>query len=276
MDELELQGKIYISSKRASQITGYAKDYVGQLARGNKLPATRVGRAWYVEKAALLAHAGEKGPVNTVGASDTPIEERVAEVARLYSLAQLKQQGMKKDPFSTWGSIHYLEDERDLFPQLVAKEVSEKVAIHKISTTPQNIASSSIRTRFVPSRVDGIALKKTCHSVKTLEEPLSVAKKHLSAKYSSKNIFMYSGLAFGVLLALVFVTSSKESIPVVSQNIAFSGSLDESTVLISEFFRGIFSGGIELLKSFLELLWGSLEIFFAEGVDFVLGLFVSQ
>ncbi len=57
MDELLIKGKKYISSKRASELTGYVKDYVGQLVRMGKLPAERVGRAWYVEESGILEHS---------------------------------------------------------------------------------------------------------------------------------------------------------------------------------------------------------------------------
>ena len=32
-DEMQIEGKPYISSKRASELSGYAQDYIGQLAR---------------------------------------------------------------------------------------------------------------------------------------------------------------------------------------------------------------------------------------------------
>ena len=47
-DELFLEGKNYMSSKRAAQSTGYAQDYIGQLARGGLIDAQRVGGLWYV------------------------------------------------------------------------------------------------------------------------------------------------------------------------------------------------------------------------------------
>ena len=43
-----LQGKTYISSKRAAELCGYAQDYIGQLARGGLIDAQRIGGLWYV------------------------------------------------------------------------------------------------------------------------------------------------------------------------------------------------------------------------------------
>ncbi|MEW5907734.1 MAG: hypothetical protein AB1643_00935 [Patescibacteria group bacterium] len=46
----------YLSLKRASEITGYAKDYIGQLCRGNKIKARRLGRDWFVENESLMSY----------------------------------------------------------------------------------------------------------------------------------------------------------------------------------------------------------------------------
>ncbi len=56
MDELTIGDKVYISSKRAAKITGYAKDYVGQLCREGRVEARLVGRNWYVLEVSILEH----------------------------------------------------------------------------------------------------------------------------------------------------------------------------------------------------------------------------
>lgn len=56
MDELTIDGKIYVSSKRAAAITGYAKDYIGQLCREGRVEAKLVGRSWYVYEPSLKKH----------------------------------------------------------------------------------------------------------------------------------------------------------------------------------------------------------------------------
>jgi len=54
--ELEFNGKVYISSKRAGEITGYTHDYIGQLCRAGKVAGQLVGRTRFVDKESLLAH----------------------------------------------------------------------------------------------------------------------------------------------------------------------------------------------------------------------------
>lgn len=56
MDEIIIEEKKYISSKQAANITGYAKDYIGQLCREGRVPARLVGRSWYVLESAIQDH----------------------------------------------------------------------------------------------------------------------------------------------------------------------------------------------------------------------------
>jgi hypothetical protein len=56
MDELLIDEKKYISSKQAAKITGYAKDYIGQLCREGRVTARLVGRSWYVLESAIQDH----------------------------------------------------------------------------------------------------------------------------------------------------------------------------------------------------------------------------
>lgn len=55
-DSVLFDGIEYISSKRAAQESGYTKDYIGQLARSEKIDARMVGRSWYVRADALHKH----------------------------------------------------------------------------------------------------------------------------------------------------------------------------------------------------------------------------
>jgi len=56
MEEIILDEKKYISSKQAAKVTGYAKDYIGQLCREGRVQARLVGRSWYVLESAILDH----------------------------------------------------------------------------------------------------------------------------------------------------------------------------------------------------------------------------
>lgn len=80
MDELLIEEKRYISSKRAAKITGYAKDYIGQLCREGRVPARLVGRSWYVLETAIQDHRfgnqdiGSKEPLESPKYEASPVE----------------------------------------------------------------------------------------------------------------------------------------------------------------------------------------------------------
>jgi hypothetical protein len=53
MLETNTNNSAWISLSRAAQITGYHQDYLGQLCRLGKLPATKKGRIWFTSEDAL-------------------------------------------------------------------------------------------------------------------------------------------------------------------------------------------------------------------------------
>src|ERR1700690_1515912 len=55
-DSVSIEGKEYISSKRAADLSGYAQDYLGQLARSGQIDAQRIGGLWYVSIESLSAY----------------------------------------------------------------------------------------------------------------------------------------------------------------------------------------------------------------------------
>jgi len=55
-NEFILAGKKFITSKKAALLFGYTQDYIGQLCRGEKIDARRIGRTWYVSEKSILEH----------------------------------------------------------------------------------------------------------------------------------------------------------------------------------------------------------------------------
>jgi hypothetical protein len=55
-DSFISQGKNFISSRRAAEISDYTIDYIGQLCRSAKLDCQMVGRTWFVSEESLLTH----------------------------------------------------------------------------------------------------------------------------------------------------------------------------------------------------------------------------
>ncbi|HEY4495732.1 MAG TPA: NYN domain-containing protein, partial [Candidatus Paceibacterota bacterium] len=55
-NELILAGKKFITSKKAAGLFGYTQDYIGQLCRGDKIDARRIGRTWYISEESIFEH----------------------------------------------------------------------------------------------------------------------------------------------------------------------------------------------------------------------------
>ena len=53
---LLIDGKKFISSRRAAEIANYSADYVGQLCREGRVNARRVGRVWFIEEESIITH----------------------------------------------------------------------------------------------------------------------------------------------------------------------------------------------------------------------------
>lgn len=112
MDELVIDDKKYVSSKRAAKLTGYAKDYVGQLCREGRVPARLVGRSWYVLESAIHDHRfSEKEP------------EKPSSSSAVFS--------------STWGSPKY-EAAAPVEPMPIIEK--EEEAVMEAQMEPQTMA----------------------------------------------------------------------------------------------------------------------------------------
>ncbi|HEY9583415.1 MAG TPA: hypothetical protein VJI66_00405 [Candidatus Paceibacterota bacterium] len=79
-DALILEGKNYISARRAASEAGYASDYIGQLCRAGKLECKMVGRSWFVTLESLLKHKASINPTiePTIESAIIPITIPVA------------------------------------------------------------------------------------------------------------------------------------------------------------------------------------------------------
>lgn len=83
MDELEISGKRYISTRRAAKENKYHSDYIGQLIRGGKVQGQKVGRSWYVVADSLTDYLNHEVPPKVIEAPIEPVyETSVVEVVQ--------------------------------------------------------------------------------------------------------------------------------------------------------------------------------------------------
>lgn len=81
MEELVIEGKTYLSSKRAAKVSGYAKDYIGQLCREGRVEAKLVGRSWYVYEPSLKEHQENDERKKKGTELPSPVESRQDEIS---------------------------------------------------------------------------------------------------------------------------------------------------------------------------------------------------
>lgn len=112
MDELLIEEKKYVSSKRAAKITGYAKDYIGQLCREGRVPARLVGRGWYVLETAIKDHR--------FGATDPELKKKAFDTAPEQTIP------------STWEPPRYEPSAEDFLPP-----------INRLRTAPGSVEGST-------------------------------------------------------------------------------------------------------------------------------------
>jgi hypothetical protein len=124
MDEILIDEKKYVSSKQAAKMTGYAKDYIGQLCREGRVPARLVGRSWYVLETAIQDHR--------FGATDVQPNESAQAISAV------------PEPSGTWESPRYETLSEELLPTInrlsshPVETVKEESEVH----APENLQDS--------------------------------------------------------------------------------------------------------------------------------------
>ncbi len=114
MEEVTLDGKIYISSKRAAQVTGYAKDYIGQLCREGRVEAKLVGRSWYIYEPSIRRHRfKEEAP---------SVAEEVEDVQEVEPVSE------ETNNEAVWEPATYVAEDISALPEISPKEESFEVS----------------------------------------------------------------------------------------------------------------------------------------------------
>lgn len=168
-DSIILEGKIYISAKRAARIINYAQDYIGQLCRSGKLDCKMVGRSWFVTEESLLAHR-ENAIDNT--------QERVLKV-------------IKNNDVVTRESIQAVVEENKIvsanlpaviFP--VATSIVSPIQSTGFKYEAENLPLLPELRKRVPSP---FALEKTSGNILAITKIPTPRKISLKARYASQN-----------------------------------------------------------------------------------------
>jgi hypothetical protein len=171
MDELEISGKRYISSKRIAKENKYHSDYIGQLIRGGKILGTKVGRAWYVEERSFADYLNKESKTYVAPApSTTPVQI----VARAQpAISTRTDEGA---PQSDGSRTEQISSRESAYPESVAS-----------ATTFAQVQTIPIRKQevFIPAEpVRTVPVKKTSLTYISDSSPLFPAIQKRSAEIS--------------------------------------------------------------------------------------------
>ena len=144
MDELDLSGKRYISSKRAAKENRYHVDYIGQLIRAGKILGSKVWRTWYVETESLNEYLGKEKmpPTQPVIAHNYIPSEKVTTppvytpppAALIRPSVSLPPPVLNPEPIKS--RLTYVQDDEPIFPHVRIVDLESKILIKKTNDTP--------------------------------------------------------------------------------------------------------------------------------------------
>lgn len=162
MDEILIEEKKYVSSKRAAKITGYAKDYIGQLCREGRVPARLVGRSWYVLESAIQDHRfGE------------PAEESKESITETSVFG------------SRWETPRYDSAEAENIPSV--NKLSDTITLKKNAEIPH---SDTKEAKEAPSKIELPNLRKDTEQPIPTPAPTEADTRGMSEPSSEKEVLI--------------------------------------------------------------------------------------
>lgn len=270
MDELEIQGKKYISSKRAAELTGYAKDYVGQLARAGKIPGTRVGRAWYVEEVALTSHmrSDAEKQVEVIENQKLVVSPLQLRPKAFISPATLKAMGYgARNLPETWSPALYVTESYDLIPNIQKNEANK----------PQNTILSGIpvRIRIIDRQAPRLAPPDGIRKINVSEKA-----KHIRARRRFSDKALSLGAVAAALGVLLFFSSGflfSSHVSASAPNGVYAANLEVGFENVWGILMKFppFATGVLSLVSFFNVILHSFSEFLDKGTGFILWIIHS-
>ncbi len=294
--ELLFEGKKYISSKRASQLSGYNQDYIGQLIRDSKIEARRVGRHWFVSLESL-ENQFEKIKGKSLPKGKKEIKgEKNQESRPLYLEGKKFISSLEASDFSGYSRdyIGQLVREEKLEGKLVGrlwfislpslekhlakqnpKIEDSKLAVASVEKTEQISKYEKENVLALPSFPQK---EKTIHFEKEISYPAFISKKNFSFGYrnsEASSVFHLKRLAISSVIAVVLIFGAhvvyyqinKEEIAARSNSVLASASVVSSSALDSfaldwyRFINGKFIG----VNKFFASIFGSKQLAYETG-----------
>lgn len=123
---VSFDGKDYVSSHRASKVTGYNQDYIGQLARSGQILSRQIGNRWYVDRQSLLEHKASK---------DAMLRALQSESVGLAKQTEPTPEVAPHELTESDTHFQYLPDEATLLPDLLKEPSFEAFKMQSPATS---------------------------------------------------------------------------------------------------------------------------------------------
>ncbi len=212
--KLVIDGKKYISAKRASEIYGYNSDYIGQLCRENFFDAKRIGRAWFVAEDAIIHHknSGIKKVAEELPKHLSPIRDVAAKtgystdyVSRLCRTGQVECRMVQDKWYVSEASVFQHK-------QAAEQKQKQRAEILKEKNTLLRKATHAVDEKNIPV-AQSVSPVSSAQSFQTSPRVSSLAFRH--NEYEAARVShdesvaglapLFSKIIFAVLLAVVAI-----------------------------------------------------------------------
>ncbi len=137
MDELQISGKRFISSRRIARDNGYTSDYIGQLIRAQKIIGQKVGRAWYVDAISFDAFLGVEGQVRQEQPVQ-PVQDVQQDLPALQPIVKEVVIEEKKEEEQQYVPLHIEKVEKKEVPVGLRYYADESPSLPNIQTEVQS------------------------------------------------------------------------------------------------------------------------------------------
>ncbi len=178
MDELQISGKRFISSRRIARDNGYTSDYIGQLIRGGKVVGQKVGRAWYVDAESFdiyLSGEGIEAPVQVASQKSSDL---------LSELKGSAGQTFAQQPTPTPEVVAPVVVVEEVVAEIIPEVIEEKVEPVVVVVEPERIKEKEVEPVVVAIKKEVV---EAPHHV-----PLHIVKKEEAPKRTEGGLRYYA------------------------------------------------------------------------------------
>jgi hypothetical protein len=225
MDEILIEEKKFISSKRAAKVTGYAKDYIGQLCREGRVPARLVGRSWYVLESAIQDHkfgdteiksvhepkkTKPATPVSSTWESpryETVSEEPMTSVNRTNEIESPLDISQIQDSWREWFNRFDHVESSDTTTEVTEEKEAIKAVVEPEISTKEDTEEITIPIRAIAQPAyqppPGELLPRNLRNLTVVEQP---APKQPPARRKTSRVALWPIQVAGVMVAMVVAT----------------------------------------------------------------------